>query len=72
MKDARTDNALSSLHIFSGHALLIKKFAQFFRHGKYASLPVLCLARIESDFAGGKIDLSPLECEHLAIDPPRA
>ena len=70
MEDARTDDLQLSLKILGDRSLLFKQFAQLARHRERASLAVLRRARIEPDFAGGEIDLSPLERQHLAVDPP--
>ena len=61
MEHARANDLEPPLQILGDHPLLIKEFAQLPRHRKRSSLAVLRLARIESDFTGGEVDLSPLE-----------
>jgi hypothetical protein len=70
MKDARTDDLEPPLQILSDRSLLIKQFAQIARHRERASLSILRLPWIEPDFAAPEIDLSPLEWQDLAVDPP--
>ena len=61
MEHPRTNDAKPSLQILGDYALLIKKLTQIPRHRECPSFAVLCPTRIESDFATGEIDLSPLE-----------
>ena len=70
VEHARTDDTEPSLFILGDHPLPTKKFAQFHRHRERTPFAVLRLARIESDFPSGEIDLSPLERQNLAVDPP--
>jgi hypothetical protein len=69
MKDARTDDLAPTLQFLGNRSLVIKQFAQITGHRESPPLAVLRLARIESDFAGAEVDLSPLERQDLAVDP---
>jgi hypothetical protein len=72
MKDVRRDDLAPSLQSLRDRSLVIKQFAQVTRHREGPSLSVFRLARIESDFAGAEIDLSPLDRQDLTVNsPPR-
>ena len=59
-----------SLKILGDRSLLFKHLAQLTRHRERSSLAVLGLSRIEPDFPGAEIDLTPLEWQNLAVNPP--
>jgi hypothetical protein len=67
---AQADDLELPLKILGDRSLLFKHFTQLVRHRERAPLPILRFSRIEPDFPGAEIDLSPLERQNLAVDPP--
>lgn len=70
MEDPRNDAAGLLLLRLRDGALRLERVAQLGRHHEDSALEVLGRAGVEADDPGLEVDLTPLECEHLAPDAP--
>ena len=69
-EDVPNDHLLLPLNLVSSGTLLLQELMQLRREVEHAPLAILRRAWIEPDLSDAKIDLPPLERQHLAVDPP--
>ncbi len=70
MEDPLAQHALFPLDLVSNGFLLLDELSQRRRHREHASLAVLGGPRVQSNDAGGEINLTPLQGQDFARNSP--